>query len=372
MKEQVSIIMVTCNRRVFSQKAIEAVLTNTFYQPHQFIIVDNGSQDGTREYIHQIEPLFPEVLFLSCSRNLGRGKGTNLGLQLAEGEYLVILDDDLVLPEEWLKKMVKALKTVPQVGWLSTNLKEEGVLEESIDNPYVQTFDGIKIETPPGVGGWCIAMKKSVYEKLGALQEDRYYGGIDKEYYQQAINQGLLVGYVQDIVGEHLGGSRREMKYYPEYREYKMEVHHERWFKGKNTLAKQDFFSQREEGLFSHFGNARIKEETFLQRPDGESIYLMTDGKKRELPPRLVHVKHLIKEEIRTCPLRTLEMIPDGETLRVRLYGTKKDHTVYLILGRKKHPISSLEVFYQYGFKAEEIELVEEEALLSFEKGSVL
>lgn len=375
MKDLVSIIMTTCNRKEFSQRAIEAVLKNTQYQPYQFILVDNGSLDGTREIIEEMASLYPEILFLFSSKNLGRGRGANYGLRLAEGEYLIILDDDLIVPLGWMEKMTTALKAVPQVGWLSTNLKgEENDPEEILESDprYMKQYDGIRIETPPGVGGWCMAMPRSVYERLGGLQEDRFYGGIDKEYYQQAISEGLLVGYVQDVVAHHYGGTKKEMQLYPQYREYKIQVHHQRWFQGKNTLAQKDFFAQQEEEKEENqkrFKGARIPEEIFIKDRENSHFYYYEKGKK-SLPPSLPEeLEELITSKARDCPHYIVKEIPLEKPQPVKLLRTREENTVYLILGRKRHPISSLENFHRYNFQAEQIEVVQEAILLAYEKG---
>lgn len=374
MKDLVSIIMTTCNRKYFTQQAILSVLKNTHYQPYQFILVDNGSRDGTRAFIQELESTYPLISYLFSSKNLGRGQGANLGLQLAEGEYLVILDDDLLVPQGWLTKMVNALKAIPQVGWLSTNLRGEEDpdyhLKELLqsDPRYIRTFNGIHIETPPGVGGWCMAMPRNVYERLGDLQQDRYYGGIDKEYYQQAINEGLLVGYVQDVVAEHLGGTKKEMEHYPRYREYKIQVHHQRWFQGKNTLAQKDFFAQRREDEEAPPSFPEIREGS-LMKDQEENFFVIHHHKRCPPPPLPKELKLLFFKEATVLPPQFIEEIPLGKPQKRKLLRSKEGKTVYLILGKKRHPISSLSAFHNYGFKAQEIVLVEESLLSSYEEG---
>jgi len=82
-----SIIIVTYNHREYLDACLESVLKQDY--PHEIILVDNCSQDGTVSFVRE---RFPEVTVVESPDNRGYGAGNNLGVQYARGEYIVILN----------------------------------------------------------------------------------------------------------------------------------------------------------------------------------------------------------------------------------------------------------------------------------------
>jgi len=88
----------------------------------QLILVDNGSRND------QLRPLsdwflankhrFAEMLFITASRNLGANGGRNIALKLAWGKRILILDNDVILPDDpgWLETLWQRMENDPQVG----------------------------------------------------------------------------------------------------------------------------------------------------------------------------------------------------------------------------------------------------------------
>lgn len=84
--------------------------------PHEFIVVDNASHDGTREYL---ERNHHAVKYIENTHNLGYAKACNTGMRVASGEYFLFLNQDIiVLPGsiEALKKYLDAHQDVAFVG----------------------------------------------------------------------------------------------------------------------------------------------------------------------------------------------------------------------------------------------------------------
>jgi GT2 family glycosyltransferase len=81
----------------------------------EIIVVDNGSTDGTPEWL---ETVFRgrEKLFLVKNQNNGFAHGNNLGIRQAKGKYLLILNPDTRLEKDTLKTMLEFMEANPQVG----------------------------------------------------------------------------------------------------------------------------------------------------------------------------------------------------------------------------------------------------------------
>lgn len=99
----VSVIIPTYNRRHILPDSISSVL-NQSYRDFELIIVDDGSDDGTEEYIESIAD--DRVRYLKTDRNWGPAAARNLGARAAKGEYLAFHDsDDEWLPDKLEKQM---------------------------------------------------------------------------------------------------------------------------------------------------------------------------------------------------------------------------------------------------------------------------
>jgi len=82
LSNKASVIVVTYNHRKYTKNCLSSVLVNN---PLEVIVVDNGSTDGTAEFI---EKEFPQVKLIRSPRNLGYGGGNNLGVKHAKRENM--------------------------------------------------------------------------------------------------------------------------------------------------------------------------------------------------------------------------------------------------------------------------------------------
>ncbi len=102
---KISVIIPTWNRIAVLPRAIESVIHQT-YQPHEILVVDDGSEDGTAEMVRD---RYPTVNLIMQSQK-GVSAARNNGIKKAKGDWIGLLDsDDEWLPEK-LANQVKALK----------------------------------------------------------------------------------------------------------------------------------------------------------------------------------------------------------------------------------------------------------------------
>ena len=98
---QISVIIPTYNRKNLITRAIKSVI-NQSLKPFEIIIVDDGSTDGTYEFINQF---FPEIRVIRQLNN-GVSSARNLGLKNAKGNWIAFLDSD----DEWFSKKLELQK----------------------------------------------------------------------------------------------------------------------------------------------------------------------------------------------------------------------------------------------------------------------
>ncbi|MBQ7585523.1 MAG: glycosyltransferase [Desulfovibrionaceae bacterium] len=91
------------------------------------IFIDNGSQDGTLDYLKALQSLYPKIKILEIERNMGVAVASNLGwVQEETSPYYLKLDNDIeILDPEWLKKLLNYQKTNPQVGLVGYHFLEK-------------------------------------------------------------------------------------------------------------------------------------------------------------------------------------------------------------------------------------------------------
>ena len=104
-----SIVIPTYNRLPILQKCLQAMEAQDFTQPYEIVVVDDGSTDGTVEFLQSHTNEFPHVkLFLQ--NHEGAAIARNTGIDLAQGETIVFIDSDLVVTPIFLSAHAKALE----------------------------------------------------------------------------------------------------------------------------------------------------------------------------------------------------------------------------------------------------------------------
>lgn len=98
------------------EKVIDGVINSLLklnYPKDRFeiIVVDNNSQDKSREILSEISDSHKKIKLINLGKNFGFSKGNNAGIKQAKGEYVVLLNNDCIVEKNWLKELVKtALK----------------------------------------------------------------------------------------------------------------------------------------------------------------------------------------------------------------------------------------------------------------------
>lgn len=119
---EISIIIVTYNPGKTILACLEALYKHHTDDEIEVIVVDNASRDDT---VEQVRTHYPQVKLLACDDNLGYGVGNNRGFELATGEFVVILNPDVVVREGALTRMVEYLKQNPDVGVVAPKTFDE-------------------------------------------------------------------------------------------------------------------------------------------------------------------------------------------------------------------------------------------------------
>ena len=99
-----SIIILNYNGTKFLQDCIDSIIRET-NSPYEIIVVDNNSPDKSGELFSK---KFPEIKFILNKDNVGVPEGLNIGIRNASGDFIVLLNNDLIVMPNWLENFFKA------------------------------------------------------------------------------------------------------------------------------------------------------------------------------------------------------------------------------------------------------------------------
>lgn len=195
-----SIIVLNYNRIRYSKKTIQNLIKKTTV-PHEFIFVDNGSVDGTRAYLKRLERKTnaKQVKWVFNPSNYGVAGGRNSGLKIAEGDYLMTIDDDIIVPDDYDKKLIEICDNIPNIGITGVCVERKG------DRLPIATINDVRVRVKRegNLGGGCLCLPRHVFEKVGYYRPDFVYGGEDCDMYIRLRQLKLASLYIEPL-GEHI------------------------------------------------------------------------------------------------------------------------------------------------------------------------
>ena len=111
---RVSIVIPVFNKAEYTEKCLYYIVSNTGEEPdYEVIVVDNGSTDWTPYLLHAMEG---NLQAINNDENVGFARACNQGAAAAQGQYLVFLNNDTVVHEDWLKALVDIADSDSSVG----------------------------------------------------------------------------------------------------------------------------------------------------------------------------------------------------------------------------------------------------------------
>ena len=161
-KYKLSILLLTWNRSRFLDLAIQAILKNISGRiSYEFLIMDNGSTDETRQVLRKYEGL-PGVRIIQLSENRGLNSYKKL-FRMAQGEILLEVDDDVIqVPKDFDLTFLEYLNRFPDYGYLALNVIQNEMTDGAKPDKSayeVDDRDGYVIERGP-TGGWFSAFRR--------------------------------------------------------------------------------------------------------------------------------------------------------------------------------------------------------------------
>ena len=198
---------------------------------HEIIFIDDGSTDGTREWLQTLSPSNglatrqdAAIRVLLNERNLGYAVSNNRAAATARGDFLVLLNDDLVLLPRWLEPMLAAHARLRQRAGVVGNVQLDASTGEVDHAGLVVNITGKpvharalpslayrairRIRDVPAVTGACLLIERSLWQQLGGFDEAYVNGGEDIELCFRARAAGRRnVVALRSVVRHHVSSS---------------------------------------------------------------------------------------------------------------------------------------------------------------------
>lgn len=167
---------------------LESIEKYTSMHDVEVIVVANGCVDNTQEFVNS---LGPKYRLIWCEESVGYTKATNIGIKFATGEFIILMNNDIVLLEQekntWLQLLTDPFSD-PKTG---------------ITGPVKFDWNcgGIRREA---MAFWLVMMKRSLFNEIGLLDEIFSPGmGEDGDFSIKAVQKGYtLVSVPNNIMGE--------------------------------------------------------------------------------------------------------------------------------------------------------------------------
>jgi hypothetical protein len=122
-KPELSIIMVSYNTADYTRRAIASVFNETRSTNFELIVVDNASTDNS---VALLSANFPDIKLFESADNLGFAGGVCLGVEEAQGEYLLLLNPDTIVQPGAIDKLLQFARKHPDNGiWGGVTLNND-------------------------------------------------------------------------------------------------------------------------------------------------------------------------------------------------------------------------------------------------------
>jgi GT2 family glycosyltransferase len=119
MSPLVSVVVVNLNRKDLLGQCLDSIWQQQF-QDFEVVVVDNGSNDGSLDYLYGISS--DRLRIVALPENLGFAGGANAGIRLAHSRYVATLNNDAEAEPGWLGALVDCLEENPQVGMAASKI----------------------------------------------------------------------------------------------------------------------------------------------------------------------------------------------------------------------------------------------------------
>jgi Fe-coproporphyrin III synthase len=290
---KVSVIIINFKTKETTSEAVDKFLRKLDLKT-EIILIDNSSADGSVEYFRGKYGSSENVVLIANDSNLGFAKAANQGMKIAQGEYILLLNSDVFIKDNFIK-MLEYAKSNPEIGAIGPRMvygddslqysfgRFPGVINEfcrlfllykilpfgtvSIDN-FFNRKKFKQISEVDWVTGGCMMISRSALEIGKSLDENYFFGVEDIDFCHRIKKAGKKIIYFPETEVLHLhgfssGGKRSTFKLKLE--KSGLEYYYSKFYPDKKLAS----------ALISFFYAVKIKLIEFLEnlkKPKAEDV----------------------------------------------------------------------------------------------------
>lgn len=212
----VSIIIVNMNGKNWLKKCSKSVLASDYpHERFEIILVDNGSTDGSVEFVKNLFMNDTRIKVLCNERNVGWSPANNQGMKLAKGEILVCLSNDMEVDPEWLKEIALVMRRNSRVGMVQCNslsMRDRTTSDSAMNflDAFGYAYGYTPSKEPTEVffaEGMAFAVRRKVIEEIGMLDDYYFMEYDDMDFSWRARLAGYKVFFVPSANVYHARGA---------------------------------------------------------------------------------------------------------------------------------------------------------------------
>lgn len=210
-----SIVIVACNNLELTRMCVDSIRRYTDPGTYEIIVVDNGSTDGTTQWLKRQK----DLKIISNGDNLGFVRGCNQGIREAGENDVLLLNNDTVATRNWLANLRRCLYSSPDIGAVGavtnycSNHQAVPVNYRSIEE--MQDFAGRNNISNPQrweerlrLVAYCLLIKGDAIKKVGLLDELFSPGNYeDDDYSLRLLQAGYRLMLCHDVFLHHFGSA---------------------------------------------------------------------------------------------------------------------------------------------------------------------
>ena len=214
---RVSILIVTYNCEEFIGPCLDSISRNTSWPNYEVIVIDNCSSDSGAEIVQRYARANDRIRFDAQDTNRGFAAANNLAAQMATGDYLLLLNPDVLVPPGWLGRLVRHCEADRNTGAVAavTNFSgnetkigfsyanSAGMEKFAVDLSFEKANQSTDISVAPL---YCVLVPRTVWDQVGGLDPGYLVGMFEDDDFSHLVKKaGYRVIAAEDCFVHHFG-----------------------------------------------------------------------------------------------------------------------------------------------------------------------
>lgn len=281
--ELTSIVIISFNNLKYLKETVNSII-ETVKVDYELIIVDNDSDEFTKQYLKQLQKKLKNTKIIFNDNNKGFPNAVNTTIRIADGSHFVILNNDIVLTHGWLERMIAIAKMSDKVGIVGPvsnsvsgkqYIKDPGYKRKDLEEYSLEIKSKFykQVLQFPRVAFLCTLIKREVIDKIGGLDERFSPGNFeDDDFCLRAQLAGYKTVIAKDVFIHHYGSKSFKANGEAAYAE-RMKINQQKfvdkwgadpneiWLKGKKIKSRNIVYPVNNDEFIESFNRTLIHSE---------------------------------------------------------------------------------------------------------------